>query len=194
MQPVNDIKARYRCSCWTANQAHSARRDWLAAREPALHMCCQDQASAKFHVIDFWGYSHIMETKVTKLWMPAAHCNSTLLQSSWVVRGALECVELFAPTLNTTRLLIFSVFISPLFAFSVCNPTRQLFLFALPTFSSLSFHSGFIIIYYAFGGQATKTVTFIFTWTVSKPGALLWVKYNNIEIGLTLLQTGELGE
>ena len=31
------------------------------------HVCCSGSGPSKFHLIDLWGYSHIMETTVTKL-------------------------------------------------------------------------------------------------------------------------------
>lgn len=66
---------------------------------------------------------------------------STLPPSSYVVRVALECVELFTRALNGIGLLyIFSSYIWSFFiVLSIFILAGQLFLFALPTCSSFSF-------------------------------------------------------
>ena len=100
----------------------------------------QEHASAKLHVIDFWGCSHIIETRVIKFWMakefciPLCYSSAALLWCSWMCRA-------IDPTSYGTNCYIFPILVS---AFSVYTLARQLFLFALHTLSSSCFHSDFI--------------------------------------------------
>lgn len=118
-QPVNGIKAKFRCRCWTTSQVHSSPQvsDSLPIHQPH-HTCylgsCHHNITCDRPLEPFThSENHGNKTSNAK-----GLLYSTLPPSSCVVRVALECVELFTPALNGIGLLY--IFSSYIWSFFYC--------------------------------------------------------------------------